>query len=150
MIEFQIYRENFSEKRRLLSVGIVHASETCMTAGNKMIISERIFKLLKEKEISQKEFSEKTGIAQSTISDWKRKKTNPAADKIMVICEVLGITPYELLTGTDSGGKRQIDYVIVDKNSNDYIVLEQFHSLSSMNKGRFLGYLKAMAEEKAE
>ena len=43
-----------------------------------MIISERVFKLLKEKNISQKEFSEATGIAQSTISDWKRKKTNPA------------------------------------------------------------------------
>ena len=39
-----------------------------------MIISERIFQVLKEKRISQKYFSEQTGIAQSTISDWKRKK----------------------------------------------------------------------------
>lgn len=42
-----------------------------------MIISKRIFKLLKVKKISQKEFSEKTRISPSTISDWKRKKTNP-------------------------------------------------------------------------
>ncbi len=115
-----------------------------------MIISERIFKMLEEKEISQKEFSERTGIAQSTISDWKRKKTNPAADKIMIICDVLGITPHELLTGTKGGGKRQVDYMIVDKESNDYLVLEQFHSLSAMDKGRFLGYLKAMSERKPE
>ena len=38
-----------------------------------MTISENIFELLKRRGMSQKEFSERTGIAQSTISDWKRK-----------------------------------------------------------------------------
>lgn len=47
--------------------------------------------------MTQKEFSEETGISQSTISDWKRKGTNPSADKILKICEVLKVTPYELL-----------------------------------------------------
>ena len=50
-----------------------------------MTISDRIFQLIQERGMSQKEFSEKTGIAQSTISDWKRKSMNPAADKIMLI-----------------------------------------------------------------
>ncbi len=54
-----------------------------------IIISERIFKIMEERGMSQIEFSKATGIAQSTISEWKRKITNPAADKIMVICEVL-------------------------------------------------------------
>ena len=39
-----------------------------------MLISERIFELLLSKEMSQKEFSKKTGISQSTISDWKLAK----------------------------------------------------------------------------
>lgn len=39
-----------------------------------MLISEKIFHLLVKKGMSQKEFSEQTGISQSTISDWKRKK----------------------------------------------------------------------------
>ena len=47
-----------------------------------MIISEKILYLMKEKGMSQVDFSEKTGIAQSTISDWKRKKTNPSAVSI--------------------------------------------------------------------
>ena len=34
-----------------------------------MTISERIFKLLQERGMSQKEFSDRTGIAQSSISD---------------------------------------------------------------------------------
>ena len=46
-----------------------------------MIISERIFKIMEEKGMTQLEFSAGTGIAQSTISDWKRKKTNPSAEK---------------------------------------------------------------------
>ena len=65
-----------------------------------MKISERIFKLMEDREVTQMEFSKATGIAQSTISDWKRKKTNPSADKIMIICNVLKVTPYELLQDT--------------------------------------------------
>lgn len=38
-------------------------------------VSDRIFELLKEKGMLQKEFAAKTGIAESTISDWKKKKT---------------------------------------------------------------------------
>ena len=71
-----------------------------------MTISERIFELLDKRGMSQKEFSEKTGIAQSSISDWKRKKTNPVSEKILIICNVLDVTPYELLGGTDGVGSR--------------------------------------------
>ena len=39
-------------------------------------ISDRIFELLKEKGMSQKEFAAQTGIAESSISDWKRKRTH--------------------------------------------------------------------------
>ena len=36
-------------------------------------VSDKIFELLKERNMSQKEFSQRTGIAESTISDWKKK-----------------------------------------------------------------------------
>ena len=52
-------------------------------------ISDKIFELLKEKGMSQKEFAQRTGIAESSISDWKKKRTNPVSDKILIICEVL-------------------------------------------------------------
>ena len=72
-----------------------------------MTISEKIFSLLEVRGMSQKDFSERTGIAQSTISDWKRKKTDPVSEKILIICEVLNVTPYELLSETEGKGKRQ-------------------------------------------
>ena len=71
-----------------------------------MLISERIYQYLEEKGMSQYEFAKKTGISQSTVSDWRRKGTNPSADKIMIICDVLGISPYELLLETDSKSQR--------------------------------------------
>ena len=111
-----------------------------------MLISEKIFYYIEKNQLTQKEFSERTGISQSTISDWKRKKTNPASDKIMVICEVLGITPYELLNGTESGG-RSIDYLVISPESEDYSILEQYHALSEKKKGRLLGYLEAISEK---
>ena len=66
-----------------------------------MQIGERIYKYLEEKGMSQAEFVSRTGISQSTVSDWKIKKNNPSSDKIMVICKALDISPYELLTGTE-------------------------------------------------
>ena len=109
-----------------------------------MIIRERIFELLREKGMTQREFSKLTGIAQSTICDWKRKKTNPAADKLMVICDALQVSPYELLSGTESGASREINYVMVDKASSDYFLLERYHALPQAARNRVLGYLEAL------
>ena len=38
-----------------------------------MIISERIFYIMEQKNMSQLELSRRTGIATSNISDWKKK-----------------------------------------------------------------------------
>ena len=112
-----------------------------------MLVSERIFALLQEKGMSQKEFSVLTGISQSTISDWKRKKTNPAADKIMLICSVLAVSPYELLSGVENENDKQLSYVIVDKQSEEYLFLEQFRQCDSQQKSRILGYMQALSEK---
>ena len=64
-----------------------------------MTVSERIIKVLKERNMTQAEFAKQVGIATSTISEWKKKKTNPTVEKIMDICNVLQITPEQLLTG---------------------------------------------------
>ena len=49
-----------------------------------MTIRDRIFDKLEELNMTQKEFSLRTGIPQTTVSDWRKKKTNPTAEKIMV------------------------------------------------------------------
>ena len=112
-----------------------------------MLISERIFLLMDKNGLSQKEFSEQTGISQSTISDWKRKKTNPSADKILKICEVLHITPNELLAEGAVHDDGRMDYVFA-LNKDEEVVLESFRSLESRQKERLLGYMNALKENK--
>ncbi len=113
-----------------------------------MVISEKIFDLLQKSGMSQKEFSEKTGIAQSAISDWKRKKTNPVSDKILIICEVLNVTPEELLSGTSSNSNRskKDDYYVISKSSEMGEFIKSYDQLSKDLRDRVIGYVEALAD----
>ena len=109
-------------------------------------ISDRIFEKLKEKGMSQKEFSQKTGIAESSISDWKKKHTNPVSDKILIICEVLDISPYELLSGAEHIGTRSRDsqtYVFA-KDTELGMVVETYQQLDYEQQKRLLAYMNAL------
>ena len=111
-----------------------------------MTISEKIFRILDEKRITQKEFSEKTGIPQSTISDWRKKNTNPASDKILIICEVLDVSPYELLSAVQEEGCRsnKMKMRVITDGSEEGIMLELYDSLDQRSKSRLLGYIEAL------
>lgn len=113
-----------------------------------MTISEKIFELIKERGMTQKEFSEATGIAQGSISDWKRKKTNPVSEKIMIICEVLKVTPEELLSGTEGEGSRSnpSDYLIVDKKTELGQFIVDIQKMDEKSRDRLMGYYKALKE----
>ncbi len=62
-----------------------------------MQIYEKIFARLEELQMSQSELSRRTGIATSTISDWRKKKINPQADKLVAICKALEMSLVDLL-----------------------------------------------------
>ena len=109
-----------------------------------MTISGKIFELIKEKGMTQKEFGRRTGIPQSTISDWKGKKLNPASDKILIICDVLEVTPYELLGGTQSSKYVIPDHVIIEKDTEEYLLIERYRLLNKDQRERLLGYMEAI------
>lgn len=113
-----------------------------------MTVSQRIFRILDERKITQKEFSEKTGIPQSTISDWRKKNTNPASDKILIICNALEVTPYELLSGVKEEGTRsnEVNCYVLTENSEEGMLVEKFGELSQEKRNRLLGYLEALHE----
>lgn len=113
-----------------------------------MTISQKVFELLKESGMSQKDFSIATGIPQSTISDWRKKNTNPASDKILAICDVLGVTPYELLSNVKEEGSRanKVSYRIVVEGTEEDMLLEAYEKLDAKARGRLLGYMEALYE----
>ena len=114
-----------------------------------MIISERIFKILEDKNISKNAFAKKVGLASSTVSDWNTKKTNPSADKIMVICDALGVTPEQLLTGKgidEDYVEREVcsDKVII--SNEDIRIIEDIHSLKTAQRDRLMKYMEALKQ----
>ncbi len=113
-----------------------------------MTISERIFIKLEELHMTQKEFSQKTGISQSAISEWKSKQTNPTADKIMVICNVLNVSPEWLLSGYEQQGNRgnKPSFIVVDKSSDLGKIATLYNKLSRDNRARLMGYMQAFVE----
>ena len=107
-----------------------------------MLIRDRIFDRLEKMNMTQKDFSERTGIPQSTVSDWRKKRTNPTAEKIMIICEVLEVTPEWLLSGVEPQGKRGNipQKYVVDKKTDTGLLIECFNSLDQSSQAHLLGY----------
>ena len=111
-------------------------------------VPQEKFELLKEKGMSQKEFAQRTGIAESSISDWKKKRTNPVSDKILIICEVLGVTPYELLSGAEHTGTRSKtnEMYVFTKDTELGMLIETYQQLSVEQQKRLLGYMDALKD----
>ena len=108
-----------------------------------MTISERLFHIMHEKNVSMPELSRMTGISRHTIYDWQKKNTNPGADKIMVICEALQIAPEELLIGANCDIIPQFDHM-VSGNDIDMQVMREYRELSDTQKKRLLAYMSML------
>lgn len=104
-----------------------------------MTIGERVFQILDEIHMSQAEFSRRTGIPTTTISDWKHKGQVPGADKIMIICKTLGVMPEELLTDDE----HKAEFIgEVEIKHGDLEILKTYHSFNAAQQKRLLSYMK--------
>ena len=92
------------------------------------------------------EFAKRVGIANSTVSEWKKKRTNPSTEKIMDICEVLEITPEQLLTGR---GIDEVNNKATASEENqitpmDRKIIDAYHGMKEEQKKRLLAYMEAL------
>jgi len=110
-----------------------NSEETVMT------ISERLFDIMQEKGISMPDLSRMTGISRHTIFDWQRKGTNPGADKIMIICESLKISPEQLLIGKTDEAEGVSDYT-AKVGDVELQIVKECHGLSDSKKRMLLAY----------
>ena len=115
-----------------------------------MTVGQRIFYLLEEKKMTQVEFSKRTGIATTTISDWRKKNTNPGSEKIMQICAALEVSPEFLLSGVceDSDRGKTVDYMVIPKGTEERELLELFNEMQWPERSRLLEYAKKLSEKK--
>ena len=113
-----------------------------------MTISERMFQIMDERGITQYKLSQMTGISTRTISDWRSKKTNPGADKIMMICEALQVSPEALLTGR---GRAEVPDSLPGSGLESDIekqLMNRFRSFSEEKRRRLLAYLIMLENSK--
>ena len=105
-----------------------------------MNIYEKIFDRLEALHISQIELSRRTGIATSTISDWRKKKINPQADKLVSICKALDMSLVDLLCDEEESDQTiQTEYILDKKH-----IVELFRNSDYETKRRLLRYFELM------
>ena len=64
-----------------------------------MTLGERLLEYRNHVGLSQERLAEKIGVTRQTVSKWETNQSVPDFDKILPLCEVLGITTEELITG---------------------------------------------------
>ena len=103
-----------------------------------MKIYEKIFARLEELHMSQIELSRRTGIATSTISDWRKKKINPQADKLVSICKALDMSLVDLLCDEEEVKSTTGSDFMVDGQH----IIEIFSESDPQTKRRLLRYFE--------
>ena len=58
---------------------------------------DKYLKLKTEKGVTDYEVAKKTGIPQSTFSDWKSGRSKPKVEKLLLIAEFFGVEINELI-----------------------------------------------------
>lgn len=136
-----------------------------------MTISERIFEVMRLKNIKQKDLSKHTGIPTATISAWNIRKSSPPSEKLVEIADYLGVNVQYLLGLTDNpeimpnnpGFKitaDQIHEIRNNSNNGDNVInvpaqkqdemseelLKRFNGLSFDRKIDVFNYIKNMEE----
>lgn len=112
-----------------------------------MNIYEKIFNRLEELNMSQSELSRRTGIATSTISDWRKKKINPQADKLVTICKALDMSIVNLLCDEED---MKNEILMADCFDNeDSILIEKLIDSNIGIRRRVLSYYEKILAAKS-
>ena len=104
-----------------------------------MTITERIFVILAQKGLSQKEFAKMIEVNEKTVTAWKKNNSLPPADKLSKISECLGVSFDYLLTGKEYSGNALTE--------NERELLEYFGKLTERQQIKLIVRAEDMAEE---
>ena len=85
-----------------------------------MTINEILFSKMDEKGIKQTDIANKLNIRTSVIGNWKTRGTNPPAEYILPICEILDISVYDLL-GTEPDSNIEKIYNMLNKQDREIV-----------------------------
>lgn len=87
--------------------------------------------------------SKATGIATSTLSDWKKGISTPKQDKLMKIADYFGVSLEYLMTGKEP----QVDYLYTDGNAEFLIEVTKMAKDNEFVE-RMTKYMSLMSDDK--
>lgn len=97
-----------------------------------MDILQRIIELREERNWSEYQLAENSGLTQSTISSWYRKKLLPSIPSLSKVCDAFGITLSQFFLENDSQNvllndkQLQLIYSAAKLNPKQYEALLRF------------------------
>lgn len=92
---------------------------------------DRIFEIMKEKELTAYRVSKDTGISQASLADWRKGRSKPKIDKLQKLSEYFGVS-IQYLTGESD----QIDDTQQIQAPNGYYVNKETAEYAEMLRTR--------------
>ncbi|MDU4116223.1 helix-turn-helix transcriptional regulator [Veillonella sp.] len=92
---------------------------------------DRIFEIMKEKELTAYRVSKDTGISQASLADWRKGRSKPKIDKLQKLSEYFGVS-IQYLTGESD----QIDDTQQIQAPNGYYVDKETAEYAEMLRTR--------------
>lgn len=86
-----------------------------------MTFGERLLAYRNAVNLSQEKLAEKVGVTRQTVSKWETNQSVPDFDKILPLCEVLGITTEELIKGEKENKSEELEEI---KQENEKVKKE--------------------------
>ena len=85
---------------------------------------DRIFEIMKEKDLTASRVSKDTGISQASLADWRKGRSKPKIDKLQKLSEYFGVS-IQYLTGEsneidDTQQMQAPNGYYVDKETAEY------------------------------
>ncbi len=111
---------------------------------------ERFEQLLKERGINVAEFCKATGIANSTITDWKKGRYTPKTDKIQKIADFFNVS-MDYLMGTDDQKYSDENAELLAMLANNPELLEAIKTISKFEptkKKMVLALIKELGKDR--
>ncbi len=102
---------------------------------NQVEIGKFIAKCRKEKKLTQAQLAEKLNITDRAVSKWETGKSMPDSSIMLELCEILGITVNELLSG------EEIDMESYEKKADENLIALKRKDENNMTKNAIISIL---------
>ena len=99
---------------------------------NQVEIGKFIAKCRKEKKLTQAQLAEKLDITDRAVSKWETGKSMPDSSIMLELCEILGITVNELLSG------EVVDTENYEKRINENLIALKRKDENNMSKNMII------------